>query len=212
MLKILIVDDHTLFREGVSHVLDELSSEISIYEAPDYERAMHLMVATPDMDLVLLDLNMPGKDGFTALDTFTVQYPALPVVILSASSQRSDIQRCLDAGAVGYIPKDTSSVVMLSALRLVLSGGIYTPPNMMQDFAPEASVPATNGNGLTPRQLQVLTLLVQGLSNKEIARQMALAEATVKMHITSILKSLGVSNRTQAAMAAEKLGLGLPPN
>lgn len=211
-MKILIVDDHALFREGLSLVLHELEDDIAILDASDSDSAIQHVTDNPDLDLVLLDLNMPGRDGFSALDTFTRQYPALPIVILSASTQRSDIQRCLDAGAVGYIPKETTSSVMLNALRLVLSGGIYTPPNIMLETDAQTGGAVSDDNGLTPRQLQVLALLVQGYSNKEIARQMELAEATVKMHVTSILKSLGVNNRTQAAMAAEKLKLGLPAN
>lgn len=209
-MKILIVDDHALFREGLCYVLNELEESISILEASDFQRAKQHVVENPDLDLVLLDLNMPGEDGFTILDTFSKVYSALPVVILSASSQRSDIQRTLDAGAMGYIPKDTTSAVMLNALRMILSGGIYLPPNMAQQFG--VSQNDSNLSILTPRQLQVLEQLVQGNSNKVIASDLKLAEATVKMHVTSIMRSLGVSNRTQAAMAAEKLGLCIAPN
>ena len=209
-MKILVVDDHSLFREGLCYVLNELDEQVSILEASGFEQAMQHVAANPDLDLVLLDLNMPGEDGFTALDRFTKTYPAMPVVILSGSIRHSDIKRALDAGAMGYIPKDTTSTVMLNAVRLILSGGIYTPPDMAQQFGlnqGDDNVPA-----LTPRQSQVLAKLIQGHSNKVIASQMNLAEATVKMHVTSIMKSLGVSNRTQAAMAAERLGLGISVN
>ena len=209
MMKILILDDHALFREGLCHVLQELDEQVHVLEASDYDRAMQLVSENPDLDLVLLDLNLPGKDGFTALDSFTRQYPAMPVVILSASNQRGDIQRALDAGAMGYIPKESTSSVMLSALKLILTGGIYLPPNMVQSSQLETSGHENNSFNLTQRQLEVLAMLVQGCSNKEIAAQMQLAEATVKMHVTSILRSLGVRNRTQAAMVAEKLGFGL---
>ena len=209
-MKILIVDDHTLFRQGLCYVLNELEEQIGILEASGLEQAMQHVAANPDLDLVLLDLHMPGEDGFTALDTFAKRYPVMPVVILSASKQYGDIKRALDAGAMGYIPKDTTSTVMLNALRLILSGGIYVPPDMAQQFGLNQS--DSNAPVLTPRQLQVLALLVQGYSNKVIASQLNLAEATVKMHVTSIMKSLGVSNRTQAAMAAEKLGLCISLN
>ena len=212
MLKILIVDDHALFREGLSHVLQKLDDNISLLEAPDFDHALEHVTANTDLDLVLLDLNLPGKDGFSALETITRDYPALPIVILSASCHRSDIQRAMDSGAMGYIPKDTSSAVMLNALRLVLSGGIYVPPYLTQNHNPDSQNSTANSETLTKRQLQVLTLLARGHSNKEIANKINLAEATVKMHVTSILKALGVSNRTQAAMAAEKLGLALPDN
>jgi len=202
---ILIVDDHTLFREGLCYVLNELDEQVSILEASGFEQAMQHVAANPDVDLVLLDLNMPGDDGFTALDTFTKSYPVMPVVILSASTRHSDIKRALDAGAMGYIPKDTTSSVMLNALRLILSGGIYTPPDIAHQL--DLDQGHRNVPVLTPRQSQVLAQLVQGHSNKVIASKLNLAEATVKMHVTSIMKSLGVTNRTQAAMAAEKLGL-----
>lgn len=209
-MKILIVDDHTLFRQGLCYVLNELGEQISILEASGFEQARQQVAANPDLDLVLLDLNMPGEDGFTALDTFTRTYPVMPVVILSASKRHSDIKRALDAGAMGYIPKDTTSTVMLNALRLVLSGGIYVPPDMAQQFELKQGV--SNAPILTPRQLQVLAQIVQGQSNKVIASELNLAEATVKMHVTSIMKSLGVTNRTQAAMVAEKLGLCVSVN
>lgn len=206
-MRILIVDDHALFREGLSHVLHELDAQVIILEASDYDRALQLAANHPDLDLVLLDLHMPGKGGFAILDIFAKQYPTMPVVILSGSNQRSDIQRALNGGAMGYIPKDTTSTVMLNALRLVFSGGIYVPPQLNhagQDLVSKASLA---GHGLTPRQIDVLALVVRGCSNKEIANKLDLAEATVKMHVTSIFKTLGVNNRTQAALAAEKLGL-----
>lgn len=208
-MKILIVDDHALFREGLCHVLNSLENEVSTLEAANYDRALQNVSENPDLDLVLLDLNMPGKDGFTALDSFANLYPALPVVILSASNQRSDMQRALDAGAMGYIPKDTTSSVMLGAIRLILSGGVYVPPNMVLQEKPNTQSGINHSSSLTPKQLEVLSLLIQGCSNKDIAMEMKLAESTVKMHVTAILKSLGVSNRTQAAIAAEKMGLCL---
>ena len=208
-MKILVIDDHALFREGLCHVLNALEEDIRIIEAADCDRGLQHAAENPDLDLVLLDLNMPGQDGFTALQVFSKQYPATPVVILSASTQQRDVKRALDSGAMGYIPKDTTSAVMLNALRLILSGEIYVPYNMaIDEYESQASSP--NGSGLTPRQLEVLALLVQGHSNKKIAQRLDLAEATVKMHVTSIFKGLGVDNRTQAAMAAERQGLKLP--
>jgi DNA-binding NarL/FixJ family response regulator len=209
-MKILIVDDHALFRDGLRHVLNGLANDITILQASNFEQALNFVTTNTDLDLVLLDLHMPGKDGFSALDTFARQYPAMPVVIISASSQHSDIQRALDAGAMGYIPKESTSSVMLNALNLILSGGIYVPPNMLHAEKTHPADGENNAHGLTPRQLEVLALLVKGCSNKDVASQMQLAEATVKMHVTAILKTLGVNNRTQAAMAVEKLGIALP--
>ncbi len=203
-MKILIVDDHALFREGLCYVLKSLEAQVSILEASNYDSALRCAAENADIDLILLDLHLPGKNGFTILNALIQRYPALPVVIISASNQHSDIQRTIDAGAMGYIPKDTTSAVMLNALRLVLSGGVYVPQRLAQQNGRHSN---NNGPDLTPRQLQVLSLLTQGDSNKEIAFKIDIAEATVKMHITSILKTLGVSNRTQAALAAEKMGL-----
>lgn len=209
MLKLLIVDDHALFREGLCHVLRALDEQAEILEAPDYERALQHARANPQLDLVLLDLNMPDKDGFTALDSFSASYPTIPVVILSASNQRADIQHALDAGAMGYIPKDTTSAVMLGALRLILSGGVYIPPSLAQTEV-KVSPENAHNTSLTPRQLDVLALLVQGHSNKDIATRLGLSEGTVKMHVTSIFKELGVSNRTQATLAAQDARIVLP--
>ena len=129
-MKILIADDHALFRDGLHYVLDELEEQAVILEAANFERATQHASENPDLDLVLLDLNMPGKDGFTALKTFTKSYPTLPVVILSASNRHQDIQQSLDAGAMGYIPKEATRTDMLHALRLVLAGQIYNQTDM----------------------------------------------------------------------------------
>jgi len=208
-MKILIVDDHALFREGLCYVLKALDERVTIIEASDYDSALQHVSENTELDLVLLDLNMPGQNGFTTLDALSKHYPALPVVILSASNQRSDIQHSMDAGAMGFIPKETTSEVMLNALRLILSGGIYVPQSMVKQ---NEAVLNENGLGLTPRQLEVLVLLLHGDTNKEIASKIDIAEATVKMHVTAILRTLGVSNRTQAARAAEKMGLSITNN
>jgi len=209
-VKILIADDHALFREGMCHVLGGLTESVTLLQASECESALKHATDHPDLDLVLLDLNMPGKDGFAVLDTFSNHYPALPVVILSASNRRNHIQRALDAGALGFIPKDTTSAVMLSALRLVLSGGIYVPPAIAIAEKPADKKSQHNTQYFTPRQLETLAFLAKGYSNKEIARYLGLSEATIKMHVTAIFKILGVSNRTQAVLAVEKLGLELP--
>ena len=205
-MNILIIDDHPIFREGLRQLLKALDESVVIFQAADYDQALQQASEHSDLDLVLLDLNLPGKDGFITLASLASQCPLLPVVVVSGSSDRSDIQRSLEMGAVGYIPKNTGSAVMINALRLVLSGGIYIP----QELAQQATTsPDREGvPDLTPRQHQILALLIQGYSNKEIAKQIQLAETTVKMHVTSIFKALGVTNRTQAVMAAEKLGLG----
>lgn len=204
-MNILIADDHALFREGLCHVLQKLDEQVNILEAADYDSAMQLVSETPDLDLALLDLNMPGKNSFMGLDTFFREFPTIPVVVLSASNQRSDIQRSLNAGAMGYIPKESTSSVMLNALKLILAGGIYIPPTIAQQSAQKQD--DSNVPDLTPRQVDVLRMMMQGHSNKVIAADLNIAEATIKMHVTAIFKALGVGNRTQAAMAAESLGL-----
>lgn len=208
-MKILLIDDHALFREGLCYVLSGLDKDVMILQAASFEQALQYFTKHHDLDLVLLDLNIPGKDGFSALQFISESYPSMPVVIISASTQRQDIQRALDYGAMGYIPKESTSSVMLNALNLILSGGIYLPPTMLSSDS-RCGHSLVNHAGLTPRQLQVLALLVEGCSNKDIGIRMQLAEATVKMHVTAIFRSLGVSNRTQAAMAVEKQGIMLP--
>ena len=204
-MEFLVVDDHALFREGICQALSRIEDTVSIIEASTCEQAIELVSTNPGLDLVLLDLHLPGKNGFEVLNELTNNYPALPVVILSASNLQVDLKRALDMGAVGFIHKDTTSEIMLNALRIVFAGGIYIPPNMLVH---EALAPINAlTNELTPRQLQVLNLIKNGHSNKVIASDLALAEATVKMHVTAIFKCLGVSNRTQAALEAEKLDL-----
>lgn len=195
-MKILILDDHPLFREALHYILQKLDEQVVILDAADYETAMQHVIENPDIDLISLDLCLSSdKGGFSVLDAISENYPAMPVVVISSSRSRSDIDRAIEAGARGYIPKCTPSLIMLNALSLILAGGIYTPPNIVDDEV-----------AFTPRQVEVLRFLIEGLSNKVIASRMGLAEATVKMHVTSIFKGLGVTNRTQAAMKAKQQG------
>lgn len=207
-MKILLADDHALFREGMRHVLAQLADDVRVVEAGDYAQVMEQAETHADIGLALLDLHMPGKDGFAALDSLAQRFPALPIVVLSASENRADMQRALDAGAMGFIQKSTTAPVMLNALRLVLSGGVFVPPAMVQPHADADSV--TSGDSalaITPRQLDVLRCMIDGKSNKVIAAELGLTEATVKAHITAVFKALRVTNRTQAALAAERLGI-----
>lgn len=215
-MKILIADDHELFRDGLRHVLDQLGGELTIVEACDFPQAVAAVDAHPDMDIVLLDLNMPGmswNEGLQRLkDMLSDQ---VPVIVLSASDDRRHVLQAVNMGAAGFIPKTSSSRVMLSALKLVLSGGVYLPPALLEQGNPQGDSlgPVANENAvsfLTPRQREVLALLGQGKSNKEIARVLQLAEGTVKLHVTAILKALNVNNRTRAVVAASQLGLTAP--
>ena len=209
MTKILIADDHALVREGIRGQLRVLGSETAIIEACDWVEAMVAAAAHPDLGLALVDLRMPGKEGLTALAELLRTNPGLPVLVLSASENVGDMRVALRLGAMGYVGKCETSAVMLSAVRLVLAGGMYVPPALANlgvdaQAAPHRADPVFN---LTERQLEVLRLIVEGKSNKEIARSLHLAQATVKVHLTAIFRALEVENRTQAAIAAERLGL-----
>ncbi|TCV83779.1 response regulator [Sulfurirhabdus autotrophica] len=205
-MKILLADDHTLFREGLKYVLKELDTHVDVLEAGDSLTAINLARDYADLDLALLDLNMPGMDGFQALVSFREQCPSLPVVMLSASESRHDAQKALDLGASGFISKSASGQIMLSALRLVLSGGVYLPLMMLEQNhgAGNAFSSSDSPANLTERQLDVLLLLAQGKPNKIIARELGITEGTVKIHMAAIFRALHASNRTEAVIASQK--------
>lgn len=214
-MKILVVDDHVLIREALRGVMKELVGEAAIVEAPDSRQAMQRIAEHPDLDLILLDLNLPDRSGFDMLAELRERHPAISVVMLSACNDRDDITKALDLGALGFIPKSAPREVMLSALKLIFSGGIYVPPEILSrvhaapSVQPRAGPPPSLAEiGLTERQMDVLALMMQGKSNKAICRTLDLAEPTVKNHVTAILKALKVSNRTEAVIAAGALGIG----
>lgn len=207
--KILIADDHALIREGLCGQLRGLGGETAIVQACDWNEAIAAAAAHADLGLALVDLHMPGKEGLAALAELVRANRGLPVLVLSASENVEDMRAALRLGAMGYVSKSETAAVMLSAVRLVLEGGMYVPPALANlgadiDATPEPA-PA-----LTERQLEVLRLLVEGKSNKEIARKLHVAHATVKVHLAAIFRALAVENRTQAAIAAERLGLHRP--
>lgn len=213
-LKILIADDHELFRDGLRLVLGELGPDLQVIEASSYDQTLEIANREDGLDLVLLDLVMPGMPWNEGLGAVKRRLPKVPVVILSASEERRLVLEAVRLGAAGFIPKTSSSKVMLSALRLVMSGGVYLPPALIDESAvvgrnaePVHADLSLDAAPLTPRQREVLALLGQGKSNKEIARILNLSEGTVKLHVTAILKALNVSNRTGAVVAASRLGL-----
>ena len=209
-MKILLVDDHSLFRAGLGHVLRQLDERVEIVEAESSKQALKAIEAEYDFTLALLDLHMPGDDGFAALAAISRESPTLPIVVLSASESRADMRRALDSGALGFIPKSTAVPVMLNALRLVLAGGMYIPPDLLRTHdEPAATKPAQSVIELTSRQLDVLNLVLEGKTNKAIATELKLSEATVKAHISAVFKTLHVSNRTQVALAVERLHIKL---
>lgn len=219
-MKILIVDDHPLIREALHHVLTVLDGKLDLLEAQNYAEAVTAADGNPDLNLILLDLGLPDIDGFDALSQLRERYPEAPIVVLSASEQPATVTRALDAGAMGFIPKTSSNQLLLDALRMVLSGGVYLPFEILRQHqvtpgpalrgASAATTLSPRDIGLTARQASVLALMVQGKPNKLICRDLGLAEGTVKIHVTAILKTLNVSNRTQAVIAVGKLGLKLP--
>jgi DNA-binding NarL/FixJ family response regulator len=219
-MKFLVVDDHVLIREAMRGVIVELQRDAVVLEAGTCGQAMSLIQQHADLALVLLDLKLPDRDGFAALAELRERHPAISVVMLSAFNDRDNVVKALDGGALGFIPKTGSRELLLSALQLILAGGIYIPPDIL-NRAPAASAAAGSPDaaarrpspaelGLTERQVDVLALIMQGKSNKLICRALDLAEPTVKNHVSAILKSLGVSNRTEAVLAVAALGWDLP--
>ncbi len=210
-VRILIIDDHPLFLDGLASVLRRFDDGVQIQSAVNAEDGLAVAQAH-EFDLVLLDLNLPGMGGLAAINEFHRRFPALPVVVLSSSEQPEDIHRALDSGALGFIPKTSSMRTLFDALRQVLDGNVYVP----FDFAglapgqarPAFAAPRDAEDGtLSLRQMEVLACLCQGLANKQIADALSLSEKTVKNHVTSIFRALRVINRTQAVLAAKQLGM-----
>ena len=201
-VKLLIVDDHPLFRDGLPALLLQASANTTVVQASSAEEAL-LLVDEQVIDAVFMDLVMPGLCGEPAIREFARRHPDVPVIVLSSSENPSDVRRVLNAGASGYIPKSATAQTVVSALTLVLSGNIYVPP-LLVSAATRAADHAANGgprsvSQLTDRQVDVLRYLRDGLSNKEISASLGIAEKTVKVHIAAIFKTLNVVNRTQAA-------------
>jgi len=201
-MKILLVDDHKLVRAGLVLVLQQMEPGVELLEAGTGREGIELVHGSADLDLVLMDLDLPGGSGFDALSVLNDQTPDLPVVILSAMDDPSMVARAMKLGARGFIPKSASGDVMLNSLRLVLSGGTCLPPGYGEETQGGATVP-----NLTHRQLEVLRLMAQGNSNKEIARELGISENTVRVHISAIIRALDATNRTEAAYSAMRLGL-----
>jgi DNA-binding NarL/FixJ family response regulator len=215
-MKVLLVDDHALIRDALRGVLKELAEQAIVLEASDCRQAITLIECNPDLQLILLDLNLPDRDGFSLISDLRRQHAPISLVVLSAAQDRETVMKALDLGVLGFIPKSAPREVMVSALRLVFSGGIYIPPEALargeaRVNSPAPSLPASPTElGLTERQLEVLALMMQGKSNKAISRILDVAEPTVKHHVTAILKALKVMNRTEAVIAVGTSGWHLP--
>ena len=214
-MNILVSDDHALVRQGLIAILRQMDRTSHIREAANAGDVMRVIDTEPPVDMILLDLFMPGANGFDLLLAVGNRRPDTPVVILSASEDPGHMRKALDFGAMGYIPKSATPEVMSSALRLIMVGGVYVPPNLLTSTVnPHASPEWEQSDrtcevdGLTERQREVLVLLTEGKSNKEIARELDLSPNTVKIHVRDVLKTLGVNNRTKAALRGRVSTLG----
>ena len=229
-MKVLVIDDHPLILSALKLVIQGLGSNVTVVGVGSARAARSALQADADYDLVLLDLHLGDADGFEVLGEFRAAYPALPVVVVSASERPSDVIRAVDLGAMGFVPKRASNETLFEALHLVMSGGIYIPTMTMGVQRPErkvrgdtaaaalpAALPGSAGNGnsatekpldalgLTPRQIDVLALLLKGYPNKLIARDLNVSVETVKDHVAAVLRTLGVASRTQAVLAVSQM-------
>lgn len=228
-MKVLLIDDHPLILSALQTVIEGLGGDTSVIGAGSAREAREILAADEDFDLVLLDLQLGDANGFDLLAEFRGKYPSLPVVVVSASDRSSDVIRAVDLGAMGFVPKRSSNDALYEALNVVMSGGIYVPPMDMRSPEPTAAdaeadtVPSVlrvvreNADhvepepvplaslGLTPRQTDVLALLLQGKPNKLIARDLNLSVETVKDHVAAVLRTLNVSSRTQAVLAVSQM-------
>ncbi len=211
-LRLLVIDDHPLFLDGIVAILHRLEPDIHVVTACDVSRGIG-EIEREMPDIVLLDLSLPGIDGFTAIGEFHRRFPSLPVVVLSARERETDMRRAVEVGALGYIPKSSSPRMLMEALRQVQQGLVYLPELMSQSLCYIGAerrplVPVVSGGeGLSLRQLEVLSRICQGHSNKQIALDLGLSEKTIKTHVTGIFRALGVVSRTQAVLVARKPGM-----
>jgi two-component system nitrate/nitrite response regulator NarL len=217
-LKVLVIDDHPLVQEGVSAALESLADDVTVMAARDAEQGLATAAENPDLDLVLLDLALPGMSGFNLIGKLHERLPSLPVVVLSALEEPENVRHAINAGAMGFVPKSAATRVLIEVLQQVLEGNV-TVPLALQSSGPPVShaLPGATGDSpaasepdvalLTLRQLEVLSRVCQGKTNKQIATELGLSEKTVKAHVTAIFKVLGVVNRTQAVLVARRVGM-----
>lgn len=233
-MKVLLVDDHPLILSALQAVIQGLGDDVTVFGVASADEARTALQRDAGFDLALLDLGLGDEDGFDLLAELRTQYPALPVVVVSATERQVDVIRAIDMGAMGFVPKRASNRDLFEALRMVMSGGVYIPPMMLGLPAPPPggdTVPAVmrrvpeeplaapepaqkvrsfESLGLTPRQAEVLALLLKGMPNKLIARELSLSVETVKDHVAAVLRALGVSSRTQAVLAVSQMSQAHP--
>ncbi|RKG49907.1 DNA-binding response regulator [Acinetobacter cumulans] len=211
-MNILIVDDHPLFRHALIQAVRYSLPQAQIHETAAVNEFYERLESGAEPDLVLLDLNLPGASGFSALVHVRAQYPAIPIIVVSAHEESSIIHRAIAHGAMGYIPKSAHPSHIGEAIRQVLEGEIWLPPNLPSStaFDPRAAdetALAERIQSLTPQQFRVLMMVAEGLLNKQIAYELDVSEATIKAHVTAIFRKLGVQNRTQAVLAINALNI-----
>jgi DNA-binding NarL/FixJ family response regulator len=208
-MNVLLIDDHPLFREGLRSLLERMDTKACIIEAESCEAALAMGERDgPGLDLILLDLALPGMNGLEGISQFRARFSTTPVVVISATFDATRVKQAIDRGAQGFIPKSTPPDVLMSALQLIFSGGVYVPASVMSDEEPnrEAARSAAAPN-LTSAQSRVLALLARGQSNKAIGKALDISDNTVRAHVSAILRALNVTNRTEAVSIAIQMGL-----
>jgi len=209
-MRLVIADDHPLFRGALRESMAGLFERAEIDEAGSFDEITHLLERSAEIELILLDLSMPGMRGFSGLMYLRAQYPGVPIIVVSANEDAAVIRRCMNFGASGFIPKTLGIEEMRVAIARVIEGGIWTPPDvdLGQSWDEETAELMPRLASLTPQQVRVLMMLSEGLLNKQIAYELGVSEATVKAHVSAILQKLGVESRTQAVIAASRIELG----
>lgn len=207
-MKILIADDHALFRDGLAMRLEEINPDIILHQAATFSQALKILDKEANINIIIADLDMPDMKWEDGIKELKAKSADSSLVVISASEDIRNIRKILSLGIKGYIPKRSDPKIMHNALKLILDGGTYIPPALIETSA-DSYKNSNNGGGktLTHRQSQVLDLIAQGKSNKQIAYEMGVSEATVKLHINALLRSLKVNNRTQAVITAQKMGI-----
>jgi DNA-binding NarL/FixJ family response regulator len=212
-IRLVIADDHPLFRGALREAVSGLFADIDISEAGSFDDVTRILERGTEVDLILLDLTMPGVRGFSGLMYLRAQYPSVPIVVVSGNDDPAVIRRCMDFGASGFIPKTLSVDAIRGAVAHIFEGGVWTPADidLGKGSGAETADLMARLASLTPQQVRVLMMLSEGLLNKQIAYELKVSEATVKAHVSAILQKLGVESRTQAVIAASKIELGQWP-
>ncbi len=204
--RFVIVDDHPLVRGALRQVLEGVGDDVAVEEAGSLDEVIALLDRLPDVDLLLLDLSMPGVQGFSGLLYLRAQYPAVPVVVVSATEEPATIRKAIEFGAAGFIPKSVGTDTIRAAVKAVAAGGEWIPPDIALGAGDDGDEDIVRRlETLTPQQLRVLMMLSEGLLNKQIAHALSVSEATVKAHVSAVLQKLGVESRTQAVIAAARI-------